>query len=160
MKLYIKKNVIKYDELYKKGHDHSYPNLDLVRLSSIFLNKGNTNVLDYGFGPGENLIHLHRSGFKVFGAEASDESIKLINEKIKKKNIDIDGKKIVKINEQIKELPFKDNFFDNIVCTSVISLLETKENIIKLIDEFLTADAIYVRDDKYQYRRFTNDRNS
>ena len=135
MKLLVKKNVRKYDELYKSGHDHSYPNLDLVRILSNYIKPKKSNILDYGFGSGQNIIHMSRLNFeKIYGIEASTEAIKLIKKKIrkiKKNNIIIS-----KLSFTDKSLPFENNFFDNIICTSVFSLLGNKMNIIYLVNEF------------------------
>ena len=46
MKIFIKKNVKKYDDLYKNGQDHSYPNLDLVRILSSYIKPKNKNQDD------------------------------------------------------------------------------------------------------------------
>tara|TARA_B100000686_G_C16698553_1_gene921996 strand:+ start:493 stop:1170 length:678 start_codon:yes stop_codon:yes gene_type:complete len=136
MAIYLRKNVIKYDELYQKGHDHEYPNLDLVRLAAAYFKVKNTKVLDYGFGTGENLIHLFKKGYKVYGAEASIEAIRLVKRKIKKRNLPNKKISLIKLNEDDDKIPFEDNFFDNIICTSVLSLLRSKENVIQLINEF------------------------
>ena len=100
MKLLVKKNVRKYDELYKSGHDHSYPNLDLVRILSNYIKPKKSNILDYGFGSGQNIIHMSRLNFeKIYGIEASTEAIKLIKKKIRK---------IKKNNIIISKLSFTD----------------------------------------------------
>ena len=135
MKLLIEKNVKKYDALYKSGHDHSYPNLDLVRIVSSFIKPKNNNILDYGFGSGENIIHMSRLNFKkIYGIETSIEAIKLLKKKIKKNK----KKQIIisKLESNHTVLPYQNKFFDNIICTSVLSLLGSKENIVYLVSEF------------------------
>ena len=128
--------------------------------------------MDYGFGSGENLIHLHKKGFKIFGLETSSKAIELVEKKIRKKNLPKNSIRLVKLNENDKKVPFEDNFFDNIICTSVLSLLNTKENIIQLLNEFhrilkpggkaildindskvsdFSRDADYLGDDVYLY---------
>jgi len=136
MTIYLKNNVDSYDKLYEKGNNHEYQNLDLVRLAAVYFKEKNTKVLDYGFGSGENLIHLHKKGFKIFGLETSSKAIELVEKKIRKKNLPKNSIRLVKLNENDKKVPFEDNFFDNIICTSVLSLLNTKENIIQLLNEF------------------------
>ena len=136
MPIYNKENVKKYDGLYESGHDHEYPNLDLVRLAAKYFTDKNTKVLDFGFGSGENLFHLYKRDFKVYGIEASIKAIELVKKKIKQKNIKDNEIKLKKINEDDKKIPFEDNFFDNIICTSVISILQSKENILELLKEF------------------------
>ena len=136
MKIFVKDNVKKYEELYKSGHDHSYPNLDLIRILSTYIKAKNKNILDFGFGSGQNIIHMTKMNFKrVYALEASNEAIKLLKNKLKKNNA---KKKVTikKLNEHDKSLPFKSNFFDTIICTSVLSLLENKKNIKALINEF------------------------
>ena len=74
-----KENIKKYDLLYKGGHDHSYPNLDLVRILSRYVKAKKSNILDYGFGSGENIIHMTKLDFReIYGIEASGEAIKLL----------------------------------------------------------------------------------
>jgi len=134
--LVIKKNAEKYDRIYKKGHDHKYPNLDLVRLERMFFKTGKGSLLDYGFGCGENLIHLLKTGYNVIGAEASKEAIQLVEKKLQlSSNI---GKKInlFFIDSDTYRLPFEDKTFDFIICTSVLSLLESKDRISVLLNEF------------------------
>ena len=52
------------------------------RFNAHAFKEKNTKVLDYGFGSGENLIHLHKKGFKIFGLEASSKAIELVEKKI------------------------------------------------------------------------------
>jgi len=136
MSIYNKKNVERYDGLYKKGHDHEYPNLDAVRLIAKYFTNKNSNVLDFGFGSGENILHLNKKGFKVHGIETSIEAIRLVQKKMKKKKIKSNEIILKQLYDNEKKIPFDDNYFDNILCTSVISILQTKENISQLIKEF------------------------
>ena len=133
MSLLFKKNVKKYENIYKKGQNHYYPNLDLVRIQKIFLKNFIGKTLDYGFGTGENLIFLCKEGHKVYGLGTSKTALKIVKKKIKKtKNI----KANLKILNNNKILPFSENFFDNIVCMSVLSQLKNKKNATSLLKEF------------------------
>jgi SAM-dependent methyltransferase len=136
MPIVIKLNVDKYDKLYTKGHDHQYPNIDLVRLEKKYLTSKNNNILDYGFGSGESLIHLIKLGYDAYGIETSQKAIELVSKKMKERNIPKEKIKLFKLNESDKKIPFKDSFFDNIICMSVLSLLQTKANAALLINEF------------------------
>ncbi len=135
MKLFSQKNVKKYDKMYKSGHDHSYPNLDLVRILSSYIKPKNSNILDYGFGSGQNLIHLTKLNFKeIHGLEPSKEAIKLVKKKLKKNQ-----KTKVNLRQLYStenKLPYFSETFDNIICTSVLSLLEKKNKVKFLIQEF------------------------
>ena len=132
MELYYKENVKKYEELYKEGHNHSYPNLNLVRIQRSFLYKNLGKTLDFGFGVGENMLFLAKEGNKMFGLETSKTAIKITEKKFK-----IAKKKAVfKLLKNSKKLNFKNNFFDNIVALSVFSQLKTKKRLVSLLNEF------------------------
>ena len=75
MKLIYKDNVNKYEQIYKSGQNHRYPNLNLVRIQGKYLSKNIGKTLDFGFGTGENLIFL-KNGHEMYGLEASKRSIK------------------------------------------------------------------------------------
>ncbi len=172
MPLIVKNNVNKYESLYKAGHNHDYPNLDFVRLESKFLRSQNKNkILDYGFGSGENIIHLIKKNYDVYGVETSKSAIKLLEFKLKNLGKKKFSKNLFLLNEKDKNLKFDNNFFDSIACISVISLLQSKKNIQFLINEFyrvlkpggrLLIDmngpkgdfkkgGIFINDDEYEY---------
>ena len=134
--LVIKKNAEKYDRIYKEGHDHKYPNLDLVRLERMFFKTGQGSLLDYGFGCGENLIHLLKTGYNVTGIEASKEAIQLVEKKLQLSSDIEKNVNLYFIDSDIYRLPFEDKTFDFIICTSVLSLLESKNRISVLLNEF------------------------
>ena len=69
----------------------------------------------------------------MFGLETSPNFINLVKKKIKKNNV----KSNLNILKNSEKLPYKKNFFDNIVCISVLSQLKTKKNVGHLLREFL-----------------------
>ena len=136
MALVEKKNFEVYNSVYECMDDaHEFPNTNLVRLEKWFLRGKNKNkVLDYGFGYGENSIFLSSKGYNVFGTEISKNVISFLKKKLKKKNIN--NIKLLHINARMNKLPFKDNYFDSIVCLGVIQYLGTKQKTMNLIKEF------------------------
>ena len=132
MSLKVKKNIKKYELIYKKGQNHFYPNLDLVRIQKSFLKKNTGKTLDYGFGSGENLVFLSNEGHEIYGLETSSTALKITKKKIKDKKLKLN----LKILSSSKKLQFQDNFFDNIICLSVFSQLKNKKNAIHLLNEF------------------------
>lgn len=132
MSLILKKNVKEYDRVYLLGQNHKYPNLNLVRIQKKYLKNNSGKILDFGCGSGENSIFLSSCGYKVVSLDASKQALKIV----RRKNRKIKNKLKIFLFNNLNKLPFKDNFFDYIVCLSMISLLGSKKNIIKLIKEF------------------------
>lgn len=132
MSLKVDKNIKKYELIYKKGQNHFYPNLDLVRIQKTFLKSNVGKTLDFGFGSGENLVFLSNEGHKIYGLETSKTALKITKKKIKDKK----SKLNLKILRSSKKLQFQDNFFDNIICISVFSQLKNKKNASHLLNEF------------------------
>ncbi len=145
MSLKVDKNIKKYELIYKKGQNHFYPNLDLVRIQKTFL-KGNIGkTLDFGFGSGENLVFLSNEGHEIYGLETSFSALKITKKKIKDKKL----KSNLKILSSYKKIQFQDGFFDNIICLSVFSQLKNKKNATHLLNEFnriLKNDGILIID--------------
>lgn len=132
MSLKVKENIKKYELIYKKGQNHFYPNLDLVRIQKTFLKNNIGKTLDFGFGSGENLVFLSNEGHEIYGLETSKTALKITKKKIKDKKLKLN----LKILASSKKLQYRDNFFDNIICLSVFSQLKNKKNAIHLLNEF------------------------
>ena len=132
MSLKVDKNIKKYELIYKRGQNHFYPNLDLVRIQKTFLKSNIGKTLDFGFGSGENLVFLSNEGHEIYGLETSHTALKITKKKIKNKKAKLN----LKILSSSKKLGFKDNFFDNIICLSVFSQLKNRKNAIHLLNEF------------------------
>ncbi len=130
-----KKNIDFYEKIYNAGQNHQYPNLDLVRIHHTHLKKNLGNILDYGSGSGENSKFLAQNGYKVYSLDSSKSACEII----KKKNLELKKKQKIKILniKNFKKLPFENEFFENIICLSVLSLVGGKSNIKNLMTEFI-----------------------
>ena len=136
MKFNEKENYNVCNTIHKNFKDaHSYPNTNLVRLDKWFLKKKISNkLLDYGCGYGENSIYYAKAGYKVYAADVSKNLISYVKKRTKTKT----KKKIsfFHINEKLKKLPFKDNYFDTIICAGVIMYLGSKSKTQFVLNEF------------------------
>lgn len=129
-------NVEKYEEDFRKGADHLYPNENIVRLVKWFFEVGNKVALDYGFGPAENLIHLLRLGYICEGIEVS-KNAKILAENKLQNYPQFEGKVNLHLLEKHQSsLPFEDNYFDYILSNQVVYFLAHEEKIKKLLNEF------------------------
>ncbi len=136
MKFIEKQNYNTCNEIHKDLTDaHSYPNVNLVRLNKWFLNnKKSTKLLDYGCGYAENSLYFAKQGYEVHAADVSKNLISFLKKKTKNRL----KKKITffHVNPKLKKLPFKDNYFETIICTGVIMYLASKANTSFLLKEF------------------------
>jgi len=124
-----------YIEISKKKNTSRYPDLNLVRISGKFFENKKGKVLDFACGPGLNLIHLAKKGFDLYGVDTSPYFIKQIKSKINK-SIKIKKRISLKIlKKNYIKLPFDDNYFDYIVCVSVLSLFGDQKKIENLLKE-------------------------
>lgn len=85
-----------------------------------FLKKQKGKILDLGSGTGRYLIKTKNS--KIYLTDFSKEMIKIAKQNAKKKKI--------KAEFQIADatnLPYKDNFFNAVICISVIQCIPTKK---------------------------------
>lgn len=130
--------VSKYDNVYTHDDGNKYPTTDLVRLESWFFDNKPGRLLEYGFGGGNNLLFFLSKGYIIDGIEASQEAINRFNEKYEnKKNNTTTIPNLTLIKPNDRKLPFDNETFDYIICTSVLSLLGSKESVESLIEEFV-----------------------
>ena len=109
-----------YIKISKEESSPRYPDLNLVRICGKYFGKNSGKMLDFGCGTGSNLIHLCKQGFDLYGVDTSTFFIKNIKSTINKiprlkKKISL---KVLKKN--YRKLPYKNNYFDFIVCSGVI----------------------------------------
>jgi SAM-dependent methyltransferase len=126
----------RHNEVYKNGYDHMYPNENIVRLVKMHFKSNSGKVLDFGFGCGENLIHLLKCGYYVSGIEISNEAKKLTEKKLKTHQ-ELKGMFDLKIlNGNDKILPYEDDTFDFILSNQTVYFLASRTKINRLINEF------------------------
>lgn len=140
---FVRKNAIKvYDDIYKEDkRDHHYPNENIVRLTKWFFgakygDKEKGKCLDYGCGSSENMQHLIRSGFDVWGTEIVEDAVNLCRRKLNSNEDFKNHYNVLLIKPEDKVLPFNDEFFDCVLCNQVIYFLGDIKKIDNLLKEF------------------------
>lgn len=134
--LSVPANVEKYENIYAKGYNKKYPNLDLVRLEAWYFKKQPGHVLDYGCGTGTNLIHLLGCGYTGVGADAAQGAVEVSRQNLAQ-HPELAGRgTFLRVSPEAETLPFSDATFDYVVCMSVLSLLATRDRIERLVAEF------------------------
>ena len=101
-----------WETLYKeKGIIQKEPSKFVKEAVEFFKQQNLEKILDLGCGTGRHALYLLKQGFKVYGCDASESALKIAKEIIK----NVEFKKC-----DITSLPYKDNFFDGILCHFVI----------------------------------------
>ena len=83
-----------------------------------FLRNKKGNILDIGCGNCRNLLAANKSGNSLYGIDFSTSMIKQAEKYCKEHKMDVELKKA-----DVKEIPFKDNFFDAVICIAVLHIL-------------------------------------
>ena len=133
----VQKKVLKnWDKVFKGGSNKMYPSLELVRLESIFFEKKRSGtIIDYACGSGCNTEFLAKYDYNLHIADTSKLALIKTRQRVKK-NFPKKKIKSIHIKPQTNRLSIKDNSYDYIVAMSVLSLLGSKKNILKLLNEF------------------------
>jgi ubiquinone/menaquinone biosynthesis C-methylase UbiE len=93
-----------------------------------FLDNQTGNILDLGSGSGRMLQKIKNG--KMFLVDFSDKMLKLAKEKAIKGKIEIEIEK-----SNLWEIPYKDNFFNAIICISALHCIKEEEKRIAAIKE-------------------------
>ena len=128
-----------YGKLYDKKESFlRYPADWIVRFHNMYLKKNlpTGRVLDYGCGTGNNSVFFLENGYDVYGTEVPENALELIKKNLEFRHLNpklIQNFSIIP-PDNIK-LPFKDNFFDFVLCNQVFCYLSSEEQIKKVCKE-------------------------
>jgi SAM-dependent methyltransferase len=128
-------HVAVWEKLYAGGHVMSYPSDVFVRLTHRLISPDrHPKALDYGFGSGQNLLHLGRRGFKLWGLEVSESAVKTARGRLEAAGLQGE---LALIKDE--KLPFADGFFDVVVPWQVLNYntWESLRRVVKELDRVL-----------------------
>ncbi len=134
------------DKKFYESYAKNYPDDLVVRGSQLakiknIINYENKVGLDIGCANGAFSIELAKSGAKkMYGIDIASEFVKKASLKAKKNYV----KNIEFIEADAKKLPFKNNFFDFIICTEVLEHVPDFKVAIKEIKRVLKPGGIFV----------------
>lgn len=136
----LKINRDDYERMYKNHENFlEYPALWVIGFYNSYLKeklpKG--NVLDYGYGSGNNSVYLMKKGYEVYGTEVAESSLELLKENMNTYFSTTNGTcNHITIKPNTTKLPYPAQFFDFILSNQVLYYLPSKEHIQKLCKEF------------------------
>ena len=107
-----------WDKSFKKeGRIFTKLQEDMPRIVKLFKKNGVKRVLDLGCGSGRHVVYLAKNGFEVYGIDIAKSGIKIAKEWLKEEGL----KANLKVGDIYKKLPYKDNFFDAIICIRTLN---------------------------------------
>jgi ubiquinone/menaquinone biosynthesis C-methylase UbiE len=78
--------------------------------------EGAKRLLDLGCGAGRHSILLAKAGFQVVALDISETALKTLEARLKTASIN----NVTLVKHEMSDLPFKDDYFDGVVCTNVL----------------------------------------
>lgn len=97
------------------------PSIESYYLVSRWKSQNKSSFLDLGCGLGRHTVLFASNGFKTYAFDLSKSAIEKTREWCNNLNLNVD----YKVGDML-ELPYEDNFFDCILCRTVISHTDTK----------------------------------
>lgn len=108
-------------------------NIDIYLLDQVFKGRyqEEDRILDAGCGVGRNSHYFIENNFSIYGIDQNQEAIDSIIES--NKNVTSENYKKGYLNE----IPFKDNFFDHIICNAVLHFAENTDDFNQMFSELV-----------------------
>ena len=112
----LRKNA--WNEAFKKdGVIFVKPQEGMHKIVKLFKKNGVKRVLDLGCGSGRHLVYLAKHNFDVYGIDIAREGIRIARNWLRREGL----KAHLKVGDIYKKLPYKDNFFDAIICIRTLN---------------------------------------
>jgi ubiquinone/menaquinone biosynthesis C-methylase UbiE len=135
-----------WDSLYNySGGQKTFTKYELRRRKEIifdFVAKRNSEaiktVLDLGCGSGQYLTRLSRMGFDCYGADISEEMLKIAREKLAASST------VKWFHSDCRNVPVTDHFFDLILCVGVLEYLADDMPALKEIRRLINSDGFVI----------------
>ena len=102
-------------------------------------NHDNQVVLDYGCGPGNDLVGflVYTRAKRVIGVDISEKALRFASKRLALHNIDNERVELIRISDNAAKIPIEDNTIDYVYCEGVLHHTTAPEEIIKEFNRVL-----------------------
>ncbi|ELR71028.1 ubiquinone/menaquinone biosynthesis methyltransferase [Fulvivirga imtechensis AK7] len=119
--------------MHYKDLNNAVGNVDIYLLDQILKGRfeGCKRILDAGCGEGRNLRYFEQNRYDIYGIDTNPMAIKMVQMMYKstpKDNF---------LHGTVEELPWKDNFFDAIICSAVLHFAQDRTAFYQMIYELI-----------------------
>lgn len=117
--------------MHYKELNKAVGNVDIYLLDQILKGRfeGKKRILDAGCGEGRNMPYFIHNGYDVYGIDTDPLAIRMLH--MMHKSIPKDHF----LEGQVERLPWKDDFFDSIICCAVLHFAPDKEAFYAMVGE-------------------------
>jgi len=106
----------RWNEIYGREVTSESTQEDMPMIADTFRRYNVRKLLDLGCGSGRYTAYLAKKGFATYGIDISDEAIRIARSRLEKEGLHAE----LRVGSIYRKLPYKDNFFDAIVCIQTL----------------------------------------
>ncbi len=112
-----------------------FGNIDIYLFDQILKNRflQGSKILDVGCGGGRNLVYFLQNGFDVFGIDQNPDAIEQV--KYLAQNLAPDLSIENFLTSSAENMPFKDDYFDLVICSAVLHFAQSEEHFYTMFNE-------------------------
>jgi ubiquinone/menaquinone biosynthesis C-methylase UbiE len=107
----------RWNKIYREGRFKKSVDKNFPQIVEILKEYEIKKVLELGCGAGRHVVYLAKMGFEVYGIDIAKYGIKIARKWLREENL----KAKLKVGDIYKKLPYKDNFFDAIICIRTLN---------------------------------------
>lgn len=119
--------------------NRNFGNADLLLIDHILKGtfKEGSRILDAGCGEGRNLAYFLQNDYDIYGIDKNVSALRMLrySGRMSGKNLNPDHF----IEGNIGKLPFHDNFFDYVLCISVLHFSESESHFNEMLDHLVRS---------------------
>jgi len=113
-----------WDRVYQEWKGDAFKmDENTPRIFRLFKRRKIRRILDLGCGAGRHTIFFSKKGFELYGIDVSSEGVKIARQRLNRAGLSVN----LKIGSIYSTLPYRDNFFDAVICIRTLNHAKIKD---------------------------------